>query len=208
MPNPVGVIPEGIGLCLSEKLWRRPANATPVVSQIAGAQYAIPRNTAQVLPEGFGKNMTGNFFSPTFTSPPKGITPGAPALCKKDHFMSIYNKRGPNPMAHLQHKRCIEACAACAEACEHCGEACLGEDDVAMMAECIRLDKDCSAVCLLAVAAMSRGSRFVSEICDLCASICEACADECAKHDADHCQRCAEACRACAEECRQMATMG
>jgi len=73
------------------------------------------------------------------------------------------------------------------------------------MAECIRLDMDCAAMCRVAAGFMARGSARAPTVCLLCAEICEACAAECAKHEADHCRRCAEACRACAIECNKMA---
>lgn len=101
---------------------------------------------------------------------------------------------------------CIEACNACAMECSHCASACLQEPDVKMMARCISLDMDCTAICQLAAAAMARGSDFVQQICKVCAEVCLACADECGKHKHEHCRRCAEACRRCAEECNRMAT--
>lgn len=103
------------------------------------------------------------------------------------------------------YKSCIEACHVCAAYCDRCATSCLQEDDVKMMAECIRLDMDCAAVCRLAGGYMARDSKFARQICDLCADICQACGDECAKHEADHCQKCAEACKRCADECRKMA---
>jgi hypothetical protein len=108
-------------------------------------------------------------------------------------------------MAHQQHESCIRACLECAQECEHCATACLEEQDVSAMAECIRLDRDCSAICFMAAAYMSRDSRFATEICRICADICDACGQECRRHETEHCQRCAEACERCAEECRQMA---
>lgn len=108
-------------------------------------------------------------------------------------------------MSHEEHQACVEACFRCAEACEHCAIACLAEPDVAKMAECIRLDRDCADVCLLAAVYMCRDSRYVKQICGFCAEVCEACGAECAKHPHGHCQECAEACRRCAEECRKMA---
>lgn len=90
-------------------------------------------------------------------------------------------------------------------ACEHCGAECLHEKDVQKMARCIELDRDCAAICALAVSLMSRGSEFAARICAVCAEVCDACAQECAKHDSDHCKKCADACRKCAEECRKMA---
>ena len=109
------------------------------------------------------------------------------------------------PMPTSAHQACIDACIRCAQACENCHDACLQEKDVAKMAECIRLDKDCSEICWTAAAFMSRGSRFMQDLCRVCAEICEACGAECRKHKMDHCQQCADACDRCAEECRRMA---
>lgn len=108
-------------------------------------------------------------------------------------------------MSHERFASSIEACVRCAQECEYCASACLEEHEVEMLAECIRLDRDCADVCWSASAFMSRGSRFAAEVCRVCAEICDACGDECAKHKHAHCQRCAEACRHCADECRQMA---
>jgi len=108
-------------------------------------------------------------------------------------------------MNRQQHQSCIDACSACAQDCEDCANACLGERDVAEMAECIRLDRDCASICWTAAAFMSRGSPFAADLCRVCADVCDACGDECAKHKPEHCQRCARACRHCAEECRRMA---
>ena len=105
-------------------------------------------------------------------------------------------------------EECVRACNACADACDDCSTACLNEPDVRSMAECVRLDLDCAAICRLAAGYMARGSARATEVCRLCAAICEACAAECQKHEADHCQRCAAACRACAAKCREMSTRG
>ena len=108
-------------------------------------------------------------------------------------------------MAHQEFQSCIEACAQCAQVCEHCANACLFEPDANVMTACIRLDRDCAAICWLAAAFMSRRSEFDTDVCRLCAAVCDACANECEKHSHDHCRRCAEACRKCAEECRNVA---
>ncbi|RSL29832.1 hypothetical protein D7Z54_29230 [Salibacterium salarium] len=50
-----------------------------------------------------------------------------------------------------------------------------------MMAECIRLDRECADICAFAAKAMQSNSPFAKQICDLCADICQACVDECAK---------------------------
>ncbi|KAF9122595.1 hypothetical protein BGX30_001898, partial [Mortierella sp. GBA39] len=80
----------------------------------------------------------------------------------------------------------------------------LKEYEIAMLRECIRLDRECADICDLAAQSMLRHSPFVTQICELCITACEACAEECSKHEHDHCQACAEACRRCAEACRQM----
>ena len=74
-----------------------------------------------------------------------------------------------------------------------------------MMADCIRMDRDCADLCRLTETLMTRQSDLAKEICRLCAQACRACAEECARHDHDHCQQCAQACQRCAEECEAMA---
>lgn len=105
----------------------------------------------------------------------------------------------------MNYEECIKACQACMDACNHCFSACLEEDHVKMMAQCIRLDRECADICALAVKAMQTNSPFAGQICGLCADICQACGEECRKHDHDHCQKCADACFSCAEACRKMA---
>ncbi|WP_373058698.1 four-helix bundle copper-binding protein [Gemmatimonas sp.] len=102
---------------------------------------------------------------------------------------------------------CLAACVECLIACEMCSDACLDEKDVAMMATCIRLDRDCAEACAAAIRVMARGGPLTAVLCGACADACDACAAECEKHAAmhDHCRMCAEACRKCAEACRSMA---
>ncbi|MEO6096477.1 MAG: four-helix bundle copper-binding protein [Fibrobacteria bacterium] len=103
-------------------------------------------------------------------------------------------------------KSTIAAVTECAQACRACASACLGEKNIDMLRECIRLDLDCAGVCDLAADFMLRGSPFHGQVCEVCADICDACAAECGKHKRmKHCQECAEACRRCAEACRSMA---
>jgi hypothetical protein len=108
-------------------------------------------------------------------------------------------------MSHQKFQSCIDACYECATACKHCANACLDEKDIKMLVQCIKLDNDCAAICVLSAKMMANGSQFLNKICALCAEVCEACAKECGKHsDLDHCKKCAEACRKCTEECRAM----
>jgi hypothetical protein len=53
-----------------------------------------------------------------------------------------------------------------------------------MMAECIRHDMDCAAICRMAAAYMARDSRYAGDLCNPCADVCEACGAECARHAA------------------------
>jgi hypothetical protein len=110
-------------------------------------------------------------------------------------------------MGPSRYQSCIEACDTCADACDYCASACLGEDDVKMMVECVRLDMDCAAICRLAASYMSRDSASAVDLCRLCAEVCQGCGEECANHPQAHCKACAQACRRCADECRRMAGM-
>lgn len=98
----------------------------------------------------------------------------------------------------------IQSLQNCMVACNNCYNACLQEDDVKMMAQCIRLDRECADMCAFLAQAVSRKSPFVSEMATVCAFICDACGNECKKHDHEHCQVCADACFTCAEACRSM----
>lgn len=96
----------------------------------------------------------------------------------------------------------VDTVVACQKACNHCFDACLKEDHVAMMAECIRTDRDCADICGMVAAFADRDSHLFMDLVALCAKACAACAEECEKHDHDHCQACAKACRECEEACR------
>ncbi len=102
------------------------------------------------------------------------------------------------------HQLCIEACLACASTCNFCASSCTREENVKMMAKCIRLDMECAAICYATAQLLSLGSDKAKAITRLCAEICLECADECDKHNHDHCKKCAEACRKCAEECQKV----
>lgn len=96
----------------------------------------------------------------------------------------------------------INELAECQAACNFCFNACLEEADVQMMTRCIKLDKDCSEICGLALSLVASDSEFSEDILELCIAACEACAEECKKHNYEHCQECAKACQKCAEACR------
>ncbi len=90
----------------------------------------------------------------------------------------------------------------CATECNKCAIACLGEEDVTMMANCIKLDLDCAEICKTVALFASRSSIHAPHLIKECIEICKACASECEKHShSEHCKKCAEVCRICVEEC-------
>src|SRR5438067_10688468 len=104
-------------------------------------------------------------------------------------------------MEQHNHQALIQKLLDCALACEHCATACLQEEDVKMMAGCIKLDRDCADICIQAARLLQRDSDIAHQYLVLCEEICRLCAAECGKHDADHCRQCAQACQTCAEAC-------
>lgn len=87
----------------------------------------------------------------------------------------------------MNYEECIQACIDCMEACNRCYDACLKEENVKMMVDCIRMDRECADICALAIKSMQSNSPFASLICKLCAEICEACGNECKKHVPNTC---------------------
>lgn len=107
-------------------------------------------------------------------------------------------------MAHQENKQLLNALNDCATECNHCAIACLEEQDVKMLARCIKLDFDCADICQLTATLIARGSEHAEHLLKECADICNSCAEECEKHGnmgMEHCKRCAEACRICAKAC-------
>jgi SAM-dependent methyltransferase len=118
-----------------------------------------------------------------------------------------------HPAAHAlsdELVRCIEECFACAQSCTACADACLGEEDVAGLRKCIRLDLDCADLCTATGRILSRQTEpdtaLLRTTVEACAQACRACAEECERHAQhhEHCRVCAEACRRCEEACRSL----
>ncbi|MDQ2770454.1 MAG: four-helix bundle copper-binding protein [Bacteroidota bacterium] len=106
---------------------------------------------------------------------------------------------------HAFNQPLLDAINACIAACEHCASACLEEQDVAMMARCISLDRDCADICALTARLMARSSEYGVQLLKECSDVCKACGEECEKHASHmvHCQECAAACRRCQQACHQ-----
>ena len=109
-------------------------------------------------------------------------------------------------MSLHQHHQLIMVLNNCVTECNHCATACLDEQDVKMLAKCIKLDIDCADICNLTASLLARGSEHGHHLLQECTEVCNACAEECDKHaemGMEHCRACAEACRACADACRR-----
>jgi len=119
-------------------------------------------------------------------------------------------KTHPHPSAaNGQLAECIDECFNCAQACAACADACLDEEEVQMLARCIRLNMDCSDICDVTAKILSRQTEpdeaIIRAQLDACRIACESCGSECTLHqdEHEHCRVCAEACRRCAQICEQ-----
>ena len=97
--------------------------------------------------------------------------------------------------------------AECVQYCNYCLNSCLEEQDIKMMVNCIRLDRDCALICSTALQLVYKQGKFAKDILQLCIKACKACAEECGKFQHDHCKKCAEACKKCADACRSFMQM-
>jgi hypothetical protein len=106
--------------------------------------------------------------------------------------------------------RCIEDCFTCAATCTACADACLGEDSVAELVPCIRLNLDCAEVCWAMGRLLARQTAFDPQLArvmlEACTIACRNCGEECERHAGhhDHCRVCAEACRHCEQSCTDL----
>ena len=82
--------------------------------------------------------------------------------------------------------RCIEECYSCAQTCIACADACVAEDMVDQLRQCIRLNLDCSDLCLAAGSVGTRrtgsNEQIIVAAMQSCAAACRVCAEECEKH--------------------------
>ena len=103
----------------------------------------------------------------------------------------------------------IVAAYRCAQACTACADACLGEEMVAGLRQCIRLDLDCADLCTAAAAMASRrtgnNQMMMRMTLEACAEACRLCVEECARHagEHEHCRICMQACQTCERVCRE-----
>jgi hypothetical protein len=109
--------------------------------------------------------------------------------------------------------KCIDECFGCTQTCVACADACLGEDNVKMLAKCIRLNLDCADICENTGRLLSRQQQPDLELLrrglELCGLACRKCAEECERHAPkhEHCRICAQSCRSCLRACEQLLTV-
>lgn len=103
----------------------------------------------------------------------------------------------------MKNENFLMSLARCAAACENCADACLDEDNIKMMVQCIRLDRDCAKICALTASFVASNSAHAKHVAKECQELCHLCGEECAKHKTDHCQECAKACKECEEACKK-----
>lgn len=118
---------------------------------------------------------------------------------------------GDAPVDEVTIVECIEACLDCTQAYTACADACLGEEQVAELRRCIRLDLDCADICETTGRILSRQTAFEPQTAraqlEACAQACRVCGDECDRHaemGMQHCVHCAEACRRCEQACNDV----
>jgi hypothetical protein len=107
-------------------------------------------------------------------------------------------------------EECLAACFECHETCSSCADACLGEETIAQMVACIRLNLDCAAICRATGEVLLRQTapheKVRRAVLQACLVACEACGAECGQHaeKMEHCKVCSESCRRCVEACRAL----
>lgn len=105
--------------------------------------------------------------------------------------------------------RAIEECYDCGQSCITCADACVGEQEVAHLKQCIRLNLDCADISFTAATISTRrtGSNeaLIRSMLETCVIACRLSAEECQKHaqSYEHCRICADACRSCEQACQQ-----
>ena len=138
--------------------------------------------------------------------------PGRPSLAQAAHITPSEVKDDPDSgdAADEPPLAALELCMECSEVCSSCADACLGEQDVAGLVRCIRLNLDCAAICDVTARTLIRQVEFDWELArplvEACAEACRICSLECQRHASmhAHCRICAEVCRRCEEACRAL----
>jgi hypothetical protein len=108
-------------------------------------------------------------------------------------------------MGDEKFQSCIDTCLECANQCDYCILECLKEENIKVLVQCIRLNRECAQMCLNTARTMTLGSEHYWDVCKVCADYCDRCVIECEKRTyMDCCRLCVEICKRCADECRKI----
>jgi hypothetical protein len=91
---------------------------------------------------------------------------------------------------------------ACARACLRCADACRGH---AEFSACERACRDCFTACVLWLADLREGNRWLFFSSVACTLACDVCAMKCEHYQGESFRECVTACHDCAGECRKVA---
>ena len=67
-------------------------------------------------------------------------------------------------MSYEKNRLLIQTLRECVEACNYCFQACLKEENVKMMVECIRLDRECADMCAFLERELTIDSSFAHDL--------------------------------------------
>ena len=123
--------------------------------------------------------------------------------------VELVTRQHPAPEPTSGRVAAVLACLDCAATTVSCADACLVEGG-SDLADCIRLNLDCAALCRATAEILGRGTSVdrpsIEALLRACAILAGATALECERHGESmaHCLTCAEACRECAAACRSL----
>lgn len=126
-------------------------------------------------------------------------------------FSEMLNTHPQKPSRHFDEvSEAISTIFQCAQFSVLCADACLGEEDVANLRECIRLNLDCADICNATGRLIARQAEPVPALwratLEACIEACRASAAECAKHQDthEHCRVTREACERAEQSCQAL----
>src|SRR5690625_1128897 len=100
-------------------------------------------------------------------------------------------------------KKLIAALRECESAALTCATLCLKEEEVSMLADCIRTDLSCADFCNFTARLLLREELRAADLVNICMEVCRGCAGECEQYEHDQWIKCAEVCRKGEKECRE-----
>src|SRR5690625_6432888 len=88
-------------------------------------------------------------------------------------------------------KKLIAALRECESAAMTCATQCLREEEVSMLADCIRTDLSCADFCNFTARLLLREEPRAVDLDKICMEVCRECAGECEEPEHDQGKKCA-----------------